>query len=106
MNDREYIVKIDDKYVEIKMASLLVRCLMTFNDGENRLNADMDKAFIKGLVIGFCTIRAIENGDNVHKDLLIFIRGSYRFCDHNESLYIRNDKTLFFYCRTVHHQNL
>lgn len=38
----------------------------------------MDKTFIKALVIGLCTLKAIENGDEINKDLLVFIKGELK----------------------------
>lgn len=57
------------------MASVLVKGLKLFNDGENRKKIEFDKPFIKALIIGLCTKKAIEDGEEVHKDLLIFMKG-------------------------------
>lgn len=77
--DRAYFVKIDDQFKEIKMASLLVNGLKILNDGENRKQPGLDKTFVKALIIGLCTQKAIENGEQIHKDLLIFMKGLYSF---------------------------
>lgn len=73
--DRAYLVRIDNIFKEIKMASLLVNGLQCFNNGDNRKKSGLDKAFVKALIIGLCTKKAIKNGDKIHKDLLIFIKG-------------------------------
>lgn len=73
--DRAYLVKIDNAFEEVKMASKLVNGLYRLNDLEKRKNRALDKAFIKALIIGLCTIKAIQNGDQIHKDRLIFIKG-------------------------------
>lgn len=77
--DRAYILKIDGQYKELKMAALLVKGLLELNKDENRDNANLDKSFIKALMIGVCTLKKIENGDAIKKDLLIFIKGYYLY---------------------------
>lgn len=57
------------------MAALLVKVLRSLNDETNRKNADLDKSFVKGLVIGFFTIKAVQNNEQMHKDLYIFMKG-------------------------------
>lgn len=59
------------------MAALLVKGLLELNKDENRGNANLDKPFIKALIIGLCTLKRIKNGDPIKKDLLIFIKGHY-----------------------------
>lgn len=73
--DRAYLVKIDNRFEEMKMASVLVNGLKCLNDGENRKQSGLDSAFIKALIIGLCTTKAIKNGVPIHKDLMIFIKG-------------------------------
>lgn len=73
--DRAYFVKIDNRFKEIKMASVLLNGLKCLNDGENRKQSGLDYAFIKALIIGLCTTKEIKNGKQIHKDLKIFIKG-------------------------------
>lgn len=75
-NDRAYLVKIDGRFKELKMAAVMVDALRRFNDGDNRKNFARDKAFVKTLIIGLCGLKSIEDGESVHQDLIIFIRGS------------------------------
>lgn len=75
--DRAYLVKVDDHFTEMKMPALLVEGLLHLNGTENRKNANMDKTFIKALIIGICTIKAIQNNCQIHKDLLIFMKGIF-----------------------------
>lgn len=73
--DRAYFVKIDNRFEEITMASVLLNGLKCLNDGENRKQSGLDNAFIKALIIGLCTTQAIKDGMQIHKDLKIFIKG-------------------------------
>lgn len=73
--DRAYFVKIGDTFKEVKMASVLVNGLQMFNENENRKKSEFDKSFVKALIIGLCTKKSIENGEEINKDLLIFIKG-------------------------------
>lgn len=73
--DRGYFIKIDNQFKEINMASLLVNGLQCINNGENRKQPGLDKAFVKALIIGLCTKKAIENGEQIHKNLLVFMKG-------------------------------
>lgn len=57
------------------MASILVNGLSRLNTGENRKNPDLDKAFVKALIIGFCTTKSIRSGHAINKDLMIFMKG-------------------------------
>lgn len=61
------------------MAAVLVDALKLFNNEENRNNTDLDQPFIKALIIGICTKKSIQSGEDIHKDLLIFIKGKYTY---------------------------
>lgn len=74
-NDRAYIVRINNRFEEKKIAAVVVEVLKCFNDGENRKNSGLDCAFVKTLVIALCTKNAIKNGAPIHKDVKIFIKG-------------------------------
>lgn len=78
-NDRAYLTRIDKKYEEIKMASVLVNGLKCMNEGDYRKQSTLDHAFVKMLIIGLCTKDAIKNGKQIHKDLKIFMKGLYIF---------------------------
>lgn len=52
--------------------------LLQMNTAENRGKVNLDKAFIKALIIGLGTLKKIENGEPIHKDILVFIKG-YNF---------------------------
>lgn len=80
-NDRAYLVKIGNEFKEIKMASLLVKGLGSLNDSAYRKQPGLDLAFVKALIIGLCTKKAIKNGENIHKDLLVFMKGLNIFVD-------------------------
>lgn len=73
--DRAYLVKIGGQFEEIKMAAMLVNGLSRLNGIEYRKKLDLDGAFIKALIIGLCTAKAIVEGERIHKDMLIFIKG-------------------------------
>lgn len=73
--DRAYLVKIDKRFEEFKMAKLLLVGLKCLNCGENRKKSGLDYAFVKALIIALCTSKAIKNGMKIHKDLKIFIKG-------------------------------
>lgn len=70
-------MQIDGRYQEVKMAALLVNGLLCLNKNENRDNANFDKPFIKALIISLHTLKKIDIGEPMKKDLLIFIRGNY-----------------------------
>lgn len=61
------------------MPSVLVNVLRALNGTNNRNNSQCDKAFIKAALIGFCTIKAIVNRTPIHRDLLLFIKGTFVF---------------------------
>lgn len=71
------MVKVDGRFEEVKMAVRLVKGLLQLNETENRGNAMLDKPFIKALIIGLCTLKVLDNGEAINKDLLIFIRGNF-----------------------------
>lgn len=77
--DRAYSVRINGVFEEVKMASLLVNGLKYMNDGNYRKQSTLDHAFVKMLIIGLCTKDAIKNGEQIHKDLKIFMKGSNIF---------------------------
>lgn len=102
--DRAYIVKINGRYEEVKMAVLVVNCLLCLNKNEHRANANFDKAFIKTLVIALHTLKRIKIGEPIHKDLLVFIRGNF-FTIFNLNLSV-NFVLIFVFVRTISHSNL
>lgn len=57
------------------MAAVLVNGLMRMNENGSLKKSGLDAAYIKALIIGICTIKSIENGDSIHKDMLIFMKG-------------------------------
>lgn len=72
------MVKIGDAFMEVKMAATCVKGLLRFNETENRKDTGLDKAFIKALIIGLCTIKQVKENDRINKDLLIFLKGKYQ----------------------------
>lgn len=70
-------MKIGGEFKEMKMAAILVKVLLTLNgDEKNRANADLDLAFVKGMIIGLCSVKPIQNKEPIHKDLQIFMKGT------------------------------
>lgn len=75
--DRAYLVRVDGVFQEIKLSAQLMNGLILFNGTPRRENVALDKSFIKGLLIGVCTINVIRKEKNIHKDILAFIRELY-----------------------------
>lgn len=67
-------MKIDGRFKDVTMAAVLVKLLRRANDTENRKKAGLDRGFLKALIIGLCTAKSIEKGEQIHKDILIFIK--------------------------------
>lgn len=77
---------VDGVFREIKFSSQLIKGLSLFNGETRRENVALDKSFIKGLLIGICTINTIRKEKNIHKDILAFIRELFliRIENHDE----------------------
>lgn len=77
-NDRAYLLQIDGRYQEVKMAAVLVNGLIQLNRVENRNDASLDTSFIEALIIGLCTRKSVMSPSfQIQKDLLIFMRGLF-----------------------------
>lgn len=75
LKDRAYFVKINGKYKELKMSSVLIKSLGHLNTKDNRKKTDLDLTFVQVLLIGLCTSKAIKQNEPIQKDVLIFIKG-------------------------------
>lgn len=69
------MVKIDGEFKEVKMPAKLVKGLLSLNEGENRKNTDLDKTFIKALIIGLWTIKKVKTDERINKDFVLFLKG-------------------------------
>lgn len=78
--DRHYLVRIGGVFEKIGFSGGLVRGLMEFNAPGLREDRSLDKCFIKGLLIGICTMKSIRENENIHKDIMKFIKG-IQICD-------------------------
>lgn len=67
-------MEIDGVFKEIQISAQLIKGLTLFNQAPRRQNIFLDKSFIKGLLIGICTLDGIRNATVINKDILSFIR--------------------------------
>lgn len=75
--DRAFLVRVDGVFKEIVFSAQLMNGLFALNQPALRKNPVMDKCFIKALIIGICTIRAIrDDAIAINKDILAFMKGT------------------------------
>lgn len=60
----------------VKLKKLLVDFLVRLNI-ERREDSTVDKAFVKGLVIGVFSVQKIKSNENLSSDLVAFISGMF-----------------------------
>lgn len=73
--DRAYMIKIDGSYTEVSLAASFVMYLKAVNSPMNRENSDLDKPFIKALLVGLCSIKTIKSTSEIDKGYIAFIKG-------------------------------
>lgn len=71
------MVKIDGNFEEVKMPARLVKGLMRLNQPGTREIVDLDKTYVKALVIALFTVKAIKDGLEMKKDMLKFMKGLF-----------------------------
>ncbi|XP_031635606.1 uncharacterized protein LOC116348676 [Contarinia nasturtii] len=71
--DRAYLVKIDDKFEEVKLKGSVANWLCSLNE-KKRNDQSLDKYFIKALLIAVFSIKNIKGDDELHADLMAFIK--------------------------------
>lgn len=70
-------------YQEVKLLGRVVKWLIGLNV-EHRAQCDVDKSFIKALLIVVFSVKAIKSGDFLEEDLMTFIKGTLSQFDHME----------------------
>lgn len=95
--DRGYLVKANDEHREVKLKGQLVQFLIKLNT-DRAPDANMDKVFIKALLIAVFTVKRIKSGAILEPELMKFIEGS--ICNaHNKYFLKKINKTFcnFYY---------
>lgn len=72
--DRGYLVKTNDEHREVKLKGQLVQFLIKLNTDRGQ-DANMDKVFIKALLIAVFTVKFIKSGAILEPELMKFIEG-------------------------------
>lgn len=77
--DRAFKIKTsDDCYEVIQLSKRPVDGLITLNTGKKRDNVRIDKYFLKGLLIGVCTLNGIKDNESTTLGV-----GKYKFIKGN-----------------------
>lgn len=76
-DDRRYFVKVDDVFKTVKLQGRLVNWLLNLN-AQRRADAQIDKSFIKSLLIAVFTVKLIKAGDALEPGLIEFIKGTMK----------------------------
>lgn len=82
--DRSYLIKVKDQYEEIKLNGRVVNWLTGMNT-ERRNESNVDKTFIKVLLIAVFTVRFIKSGDEFEAGSMDFIKGQFEWNTNTES---------------------
>lgn len=78
--DRAYLIEIDGKSREIRLAARVIDGLLLLNQSNRREDVSRDKSFIKALLISICSLKTIQNleeNERLNKSMLAFIKGKY-----------------------------
>lgn len=79
----------------VKLKKQLVDFLIRPNV-ERREDSGVDKAFVKGLVIAVFSVQKIKSQENLHLDLISFIKGMHYIVSAFENTYIYKSSCDFF----------
>lgn len=72
--DRSYLVDFGETFEEVVLSAHVIGGLIKWNEKE-RGNQQMDKVFLKALLIGVFTIKVIKSAAKIDKFLLKFVKG-------------------------------
>lgn len=76
--DRAFNVQVGRTYKEVLLSARLVNGLSNVNQTPRRNDVNLDKVFLKGLIIGICTVKGINTSPTFDEGILDFIKGKIK----------------------------